>query len=265
MNQTAELASTAVNINIENMVIGVVFILIAGILSVIYGLRLEKDLAIGTLRSIVQLAAMGYLLKIIFGLNSIVFVMIIFIAMTFFAAEIIKGRVKKQKVSYFLPTLLSVQITFFLVTFIVTAFIVQVKPWWSPQYFITMGGMIAGNSMSALAISLDRFFSDLKSGRQEVEMQLCLGASSTEASKNIFRNALRAGMIPSINNMMGAGLVTIPGMMTGQILAGSDPTEAFKYQIVVMLMLVASTAIASLIVLKLIHKKCFGEGENLLI
>lgn len=265
MNETVAVASMTINITPQNMAIGVVFILLAGILSVIYGLRLEKDLFIGTLRSVFQLAAMGYLLKIIFGLNSIVFVLMIFIVMTFFAAEIIKGRVKKQKVAYFIPTLVSVQITFFLITFIVTAFIVQVKPWWSPQYFITMGGMIAGNSMSALAISLDRFFSDLKSKRQEVEMQLCLGATSTEASQSIFRNSLKAGMIPSINNMMGAGLVSIPGMMTGQILAGAAPTEAFKYQIVVMLMLVASTAIASLIVLKLIHKRCFGKGDNLLV
>lgn len=260
-----ESLTPAINISTANIAIGMFFIFLAGVLSVIYGLRLEKDIAVGTLRSVVQLTAMGYILKFIFGLDSLAVVIILFILMTFFAAEIIKGRVKKQKVSYYFPTLVSVQITFFLVTFIITAFIVEVKPWWEPRYFITIGGMIAGNSMTALAISLDRFFSDLKTKRQKVEMKLCLGATSEEASRGIFRDALRSGMIPSINNMMGAGLVSIPGMMTGQILAGNDPTEALKYQIVVMLMLVASTAITSLIVLKLINKKCFGKGGNLLV
>lgn len=255
----------AIEISIGNLAIGLVFIVFAGILSLIHGLKLEKDLIIGTIRSIAQLTAMGFLLKFIFSMNSSVFVVIMFVAMTFFAAEIIKGRVKKQSVSYFLPTLFSVQITFFVVTYIVTALIVNAKPWWTPQYFIPIGGMIAGNSMSALAISLDRLFSDLKAKRDQVEMRLCLGASPSEASKDIFKDALKAGMIPSINGMMGAGLVSIPGMMTGQILAGSDPTEAVKYQIVVMLMLVASTAIASFIVLKLVSRRCFGKGGNLLV
>ncbi len=255
----------AIEISTGNLAIGLIFIVIAGIMSVIHGLKLEKDLTIGTIRSIAQLTAMGYLLKIIFSMESAVFVIILFAVMTFFAAEIIKGRVKKQNVPYFLPTLFSVQITFFLITYIVTALIVEAKPWWTPQYFIPIGGMIAGNSMSALAISLDRLFSDFKAKRALVEMKLCLGASPAEASSEIFKDALKAGMIPSINGMMGAGLVSIPGMMTGQILAGSDPTEAVKYQIVVMLMLVASTAIASFIVLKLVGGRCFGKGGNLLV
>ena len=255
----------AIDISIANLSISFIFVFIAGVLSVVHELKLEKDLITGTIRAIVQLTAMGYLLKIIFGLKSAVLVVALFIAMTFFAAKIVKGRVKKQKVSYFMPTLMAVQINFFLITFILTEFIIQANPWWTPQYFIPLGGMIAGNSMNALSISLSNFFADLKTKRNEVEMKLCLGASAKEASRSIFRDALKTGMIPSINNMMGAGIVSIPGMMTGQILAGSDPIEAVKYQIMVMLMLTASTAIASFTVLTITLRRSFGKYGNLLV
>jgi len=125
--------------------------------------------------------------------------------------------------------------------------------------------MVIGNSMSALAISLERFFRDLRQQRDQIEMQLSLGAGYREASAEIFRNSVKAGMIPSINAMMGVGLVFIPGMMSGQILAGIDPMIAIRYQIVVMLMLVGATALSSVTIMLLIRKRCFGSGEELLL
>lgn len=96
-------------------------------------------------------------------------------------------------------------------------------------------------------------------------MMLCHGADYREATVDIFRNALRAGMIPAINSLMGVGLVFLPGMMTGQILAGADPEEAVRYQIVVMFMLVASTALSSIIVLLLVRRRCFSPAMTLLV
>jgi putative ABC transport system permease protein len=125
--------------------------------------------------------------------------------------------------------------------------------------------MIIGNSMNAIAISLDRLFSDLLRRRSEVELLICLGATGKEASVDMYRDAIKAGMIPSINAMMGVGVVFIPGMMTGQILAGSDPLVAVKYQIVVMLMLVASTALGSLLDVSLVRKRCFAADHRLII
>ena len=98
-----------------------------------------------------------------------------------------------------------------------------------------------------------------------MEARLCLGADYKEASQDMFRNAMRAGMIPSINSMRGVGIVFIPGMMTGQIPAGADPVQAIRYQIIVMVMLVGSTAIGSLLVVYLVRKLCFGSGERLLL
>jgi putative ABC transport system permease protein len=119
--------------------------------------------------------------------------------------------------------------------------------------------------MNAIAIALERLLGELKQRRPEVEMMLCLGADYQEASHDMFGNAMRAGMIPSINAMMAVGVVFIPGMMTGQIIAGADPLLAIRYQIVVMLMLVGSTTIGTLIVLWLARRMCFGAGQQLIL
>ena len=136
---------------------------------------------------------------------------------------------------------------------------------WHPQYFIPLAGMVAGNSMTALGLSLDRLLSDLKTKRDLVEMRLCLGATPVEASQDIFRDALKAGMIPSINSLAGVGIVFLPGMMTGQILSGEDPMLAIRYQIVVMFMLVASTALTVSMVLGIVRQRCFSPGQQLLL
>ena len=125
--------------------------------------------------------------------------------------------------------------------------------------------MVIGNSMNAIAIALERLLGELRKRRQVIEMMLCLGADYKEASQEMYRDAMRAGMIPSINSMMAAGVVFIPGMMTGQILAGAEPLVAIRYQIVVMIMLVGSTAIGSLVVVSLVRRLCFGSAHQLLL
>ncbi len=245
------------------LLLALLFIGAAAVTSFVYRLQLEHDLLWGTLRTFAQLFVMGYALKIIFRVGTPWLVLAIFTAMIFFAARIIRGRVKEREVSFFLPTFLSMTASCLLVSFVVTTFIVGVRPWWKPAYFIPLGGMIIGNSMNAAALSLERLFSELRKRRGEVEMMLCLGADYREASQDMVKNAMTAGMIPSINSMMGVGLVSIPGMMTGQILAGADPLVAIRYQIVVMVMLVGSTAVGSLAVILMARRLCFGPAQEL--
>lgn len=243
--------------------LSVLFIGVAGAASLLHKLGMERDLVLGTVRTFAQLLLMGYVLKLLFGWNSGLLVMAAYLVMATFSAWIVHGRVREKDVAYLVPTYVSMLVSYFLVAFMVTSLVVGTRPWWLPQYFIPLSGMVIGNSMTALAISLERFFSELRTRRDEVEMRLCLGGDYKEASHEIMRNALKAGMIPSINSMMGVGIVFIPGMMTGQILAGADPLMAVRYQIVVMLMLVGSTAMSSLIVLHLVRKRCFGPGWSL--
>ncbi len=252
-------------IDLFGLSVGLLFIAISVGTSIVYGLKLERDLLVGTLRTFVQLFLMGYLLSIVFALDMAPVVIGCVLFMTCFAAWIIRGRVKEREIPYLLPTLAFMALAYLIVTAFVSAIIVGVDPWWNPRYFVTLGGMIIGNSTTAIAIALERLFSELRNRHAEVEMKLCLGADYKEASAEIFRDSMKSGMIPTINSMMGIGIVFIPGMMTGQILGGADPTLAIRYQIVVMLMLTGSTAIGSLIAVLIARKMSFGPAHQLLV
>ncbi|WP_018124318.1 ABC transporter permease [Desulfovibrio oxyclinae] len=254
------MSTQVIDIGLWQLALCLVFVLTAGAASLWYRLGLGKDLLVGTVRAVAQLFAMGYVLKFVFALDMAGPVIGLFLIMTATAAHLVRGRVKGYAVPVAIPTFLSMFISYGLVSFLVVGVIVGAKPWWTPQYFIPLAGMIVGNSMSAIALSLERMFSELKARRQVIEMQLCLGATPYEASRGIMADAIRAGMIPSINSLMGVGLVFLPGMMTGQILAGADPLVSIRYQIVVMLMLVAATAIGSVLVTRLVFRRCFSAS-----
>ena len=122
--------------------------------------------------------------------------------------------------------------------------------------------MIIGNAMNAITIALERLFTDLRRQRKEIELWLCLGATYQEATRDIMGQAIRAGMLPSINALMTVGLVSLPGMMTGQILAGNPPEIAVRYQIIVMLMIVAAVALGSMITVYLVRRRCFTNAHQ---
>lgn len=255
----------ALNIGSVELGIAALFVLAAGAVSVWNRLQLEKDLLIGSLRCILQLVAMGYLLTVIFGMQSPWIVLSLFTIMVVFAVRIVRGNVKERQVPFVIPAFLTMLSVYAVISAIVTGIIINAQPWWRPQYFIPLAGMVVGNSMTALSLSLERLFSDLKIKRDEIEMRLCLGATAQEASQEVLRDALKAGMIPSINSLTGVGLVFLPGMMTGQILAGADPMLAIRYQIVVMFMIVASTALTVVAVLTIVRRRCFGQAQQPLL
>ena len=256
---------SVIDITYGQLLISLIFVIIVGIASVRLQLDLERDIFWGTIRTFAQLFMIGYILKYIFAIDNLYLVLFVFTGMIFFAAYTVKGRVKEKSIPYFIPTFLSMFASYMFVTIIVTAFVVQVEPWYKPQYFIPLGGMVVGNSMTAIAITLERIFADIRKGRDEIELYLCLGANHREATSQIIKEAISAGMIPSINSMMAVGIVFLPGMMTGQILAGVDPIISIKYQIVVMLMLVGSTAIGSIVVAFIARSLCFNKAEQILL
>ncbi|MBL0175105.1 MAG: iron export ABC transporter permease subunit FetB [Ignavibacteria bacterium] len=255
----------AIDISWWGLSISLVFVLLAGAASLALGLGLGKDLLWGTVRTFAQLYLMAFVLRFVFAIDQWYVVLAVFAAMIVFATYVVKGRVKERTVRVYLPTLLSMLLSYMVVTIIVVAVIVQAQPWYAPKYFIPLGGMVIGNSITAIAVAMERLLADLRKHRAEVELLLCLGATASEASAHIFRTAIRAGMTPSIMAMMGVGVVWIPGMMTGQILAGADPLVAVKYQIMVMIMLVGSTAIGSVLAVSLVRRRCFSPDHRLLI
>ena len=240
-----------------------VFVLVAGLSSLVLKLGLEKDLIWGTFRTFAQLFLIGFVLKFIFQIDNVYVILLLYTWMIFWAAQTINSRVKEKTIPILLPTFVSMVLSYMLVSIMVTSLIVQVKPWYQPRYFIPIGGMIIGNSMNAIAIALERLFSDIRRHRDQIELALCLGATYPEATQTIIRDVIKAGMIPSINAMMSVGLVFLPGMMTGQILAGAEPMTAVRYQIIVMLMLVASTTIGTIVVVYTVRRLCFTAQHQL--
>jgi putative ABC transport system permease protein len=243
--------------------LALVFVLLAAGASLWLKLGLGKDILVGTVRVFAQLFLMGYVLVYVFEWRIPWLTLVLFAGMIFFAARIVAGRVKGKGVPVFWPVFGSMLLSYMVVSIIVVGVVVQAQPWWDPRLFLPLGGMVVGNSMNAMALSLDRLFSEVRTRRDEVEMMLSLGADRSEATAEMLAASVRAGMIPSINSMMGVGVVFIPGMMTGQILAGADPVLAIKYQIVVMLMLVGSTTLGSVLAVMLARRRIFTPADQL--
>jgi putative ABC transport system permease protein len=141
--------------------------------------------------------------------------------------------------------------------------IVRVEPWYQPQYLIPLLGMLLGNTMSGVAIALDNLTRNAWDSRGRIEARLLAGATWDQAIEDIRRDALRSGLIPIVNAMGTAGLVSLPGMMTGQILAGSPPMEAAKYQLLMMFLISAGTGIGSVTAVWIGSRRLFDERERL--
>ena len=151
----------------------------------------------------------------------------------------------------------------FSITLIAVHIVINVEPWYTPQYLIPLLGMLLGITMSGIAINMDNLSQHAYLQRGAIEARLILGHGWDSAIREIRRNALRAGLIPIINAMAAAGIVSLPGMMTGQILAGSPPLEAAKYQIMIMLLIAAGTGLGSTLAVWIGSYRLFDERQRL--
>jgi putative ABC transport system permease protein len=236
------------------------FIVLTGALSLAVGARIEKDLGIATLRTYLQLLALGFVLRWVFANDGPLLVLALLGVMMLVATRIILSRAPDAPAGLFGSTALAMALTGLVVTFAVTGLVVGVRPWYHAQYVIPIAGMVIGNSMTGIALTLERVFADLDGRAQPVLALTALGATPWEASRDSVRAAVRAGLIPTINSMAAVGIVFIPGMMTGQLLAGVDPLTAAPYQIVVMLMVSAATALGSITAVVLSYRRRFDQA-----
>jgi len=253
-----EAAGGVVVIGWPQLLLATGFIVFVGILSIRLSLGITRDLAIATVRTYLQLIALGFVLRWVFGVDSPWLVVGLVVLMVLVAAQIIMKRSPDAPRGIFSSSALAMAVTGFTVTFAVTGLIVQVEPWYEPRYVIPIAGMVLGNSMTGIALALERLFADLEARSNEVLALSALGATPWEAAYPSVRDAMRAGLIPTINSMAAVGIVFIPGMMAGQILAGADPVTATSYQIVVMLMVAAATALGSVMALLLTYRRRFS-------
>lgn len=243
------------------LAMSVILVLIAGVISAALRLELLKPLLWGTVRTYLQLTLIGYALTYIFNINNLILIIVIISLMCLVASRTaVRGSPRAGRYSMLLG-FFSLWTSTFLVGTIVMVLIISPEPWYSARIAIPIFGMILGNSMNGIALSLERLFSEVKSKISEIEALLSFGASPWESVRDCVKEALRAGMTPTINSLMVVGLVSLPGMMTGQILAGADPQQAVRYQIVVMLMIAAAVAIGCLMLVLLYYKKLFTKED----
>lgn len=158
---------------------------------------------------------------------------------------------------------LSMFVSSFSITLIALNVIVNVDPWYTPQYAIPMLGMMLGNTMNGISLGQDRLNQSAWQQRAVIEARLMLGWTWSRAISDIRQDSIRTGLMPIINAMAAAGIVSLPGMMTGQILAGSPPMEAVKYQILIMFLITAGTGFGTFVAVWFGSRHLFDERERL--
>lgn len=246
-------------LSISSLIIASSLVLISLFFSYYQKLNLEKETIIGVIRAIVQLTIVGYLLNFIFGLKNPFFTTLLLLFMTINASFNASKRGKGIK-NGFLISFIAIGIGAFITLFILVAS-GAIK--YEPYQIIPIGGMIISNAMVAIGLCYKQLLSNFKNKREEVETKLALGADILPSSIEIIRDSIKTGMLPTIDSMKTLGIVSLPGMMTGLILAGTSPIEAIKFQIMVTFMLLSTTSIASFLACYLAYKGFFNERKQL--
>ena len=228
-------------------------------------LGVERSLLIAAARTVIQLLLVGLVLETLFAHATLYWVALMGVVMLLVAGREVMARQKRRFAGFWgfgLGTL-AMFLSSFSVAVLALAALVQPEPWYQPQYAIPLLGMLLGNTMNGIALSVDRLTDGAWQQRDVIEAQLALGHTWSEAVEGIRRDATRSGMIPMINAMAAAGIVSLPGMMTGQILAGAPPMEAVKYQILIMFLITVGTGLGTLAAVWLASRRLFDERERL--
>ena len=223
------------------------------------GLGMEKDIFISAIRAFFQLFFTGYVLQFIFGANNPYLTIGILVIMTLIAGKDASKRGQGLPKVFFIVTAsialgeiitLGILLIIKVITFV-------------PNEAIPLSGMILGNSMVAASVALDRLKGSMVQRKAEIEALLALGASPRQAVTNVLKETLRTAIIPTVDRLKTMGIVSLPGMMSGLILAGQDPTQAVKYQIVVMFMLTLTVTVTTVAIALLAYQGYFTKYQGL--
>lgn len=253
-----------VDISLLQLITAYIFVIILLFIVRLKRIDREKEIVIASIRMTLQLVLIGYVLVYIFENPSPWLTIIVIAIMETFAIFNIFKRVKRD-----IPNKLKGMIALAMTAGTFTSIlyflfiVVRIEPWFKPQYFIPLSGMLIGNSMTGISLGVDRLIDGFHSRKDEVETALMLGANSRKAAKRIVNNAFDSAIMPTINSMMGMGIVFLPGMMTGQILSGTSPLTSIKYQIAIMLGIMGSVSLTVIIFLQLGYRTFFNDREQL--
>ena len=222
-----------------------------------------RDIFWSGLRMFVQLMIVGYLLHLVFALESALPVLLILMVMTGFAVQTIGARVETKMPNFYRVVGAAILFGCGGMTFFFCTLVIGLEPWYDPRYLIPLAGMVIGNSMTGASLAAERLAAEFRERREEIETALCLGSSVKLAAEPAVSSAFRAALIPSVNAMAAMGLVFLPGMMTGQILSGTEPLIAVKYQIAIMCVITGSVALTTFMILRFGYRSYFTSYQSL--
>ncbi|HEV2997872.1 MAG TPA: iron export ABC transporter permease subunit FetB [Solirubrobacteraceae bacterium] len=251
--------TSAIHVSLGQVAATLALVAIAVAVSLRERLALEREIGVAVLRSAVQLTAMGYVIKLIFSENSLLFVVALLGLMALFGALTARGRARRVPRAF--PALLIALVLAGAGTLglVLALGIFQAQA----RYLVPVGGMVIGNAMTAAAVALNRLGDEVAEGRGQIEATLALGATATEAIRPVLRRSLRSGMIPLIDSTKTTGLIFFPGTMVGMLLAGAAPVDAVRLQLILLYVLLGSVSIAALTAVMLAYRSFFTAAHQL--
>ena len=227
-------------------------------------LKLESQLIIASIRSLIQLLFIGYVLEFIFAVENPFIVIIMILIMITIASVTARNRISKKIKGLFTTVWMALVLSSLITVGYSLILIIQPSQWYDPQYLIPLVGMVLGNTLNGASLSGERLASLIKNNRQEVETHLCLGATPKEAIAKYQTEAIRIGLIPILNSMIIVGMVSLPGMFTGQVLAGNNPLDAASYQILILFMIALSNLICTFLITEGVYQHFFNKDAQLI-
>lgn len=235
------------------------FVVLSLGLSLWLKLGVGKDLLIATVRAIIQLLLVGYLLRFVFHVGNVFLILAMIGLMIWVATMNARGRAKDiPRVGWIIAAGL-------VVSEVVTMGLLlgmHVVPF-QPKYVIPISGLVIGNSMVACGVLLNRLHHQVRNSKSEIDAVLALGGTPKQAMFPHVKQSIRAGLIPTIDSTKTTGLVQLPGMMTGQIIAGADPVQAVRYQLMILFCVLACSALSSIVVGFLTYPRLFTRHQQL--
>jgi len=231
----------------SDVVISLVLVGALAAVAVAARLGLVRDVIIGTVRTFVQLLLIGYILKVVFDLSQWYWTLAMLAVMVGVATRTAAARDEGGAPGRYRIAGMAITAGVVVTMLTVVGIVIRIRPWYTPEIVVPIAGMVIAATMNAVALTTTRFRSEMKQRRTTIDAALALGATATRASRPPMREAMRAALIPTINSLMIVGLVQLPGMMSGQIIAGVLSVQAVRYQIVVMYMIACGAGVGSLV------------------
>ncbi len=254
-----------IDLSIGQMAWAYVFALLVLVLIRYRGINREREILVSCLRMTLQLILVGYILVYILDNPNPIITVGIIVVMEIFAIYTVFNRFSGQlspRLQQVVVLAMSVGTLSCIFYFLLV--VVRMSPWYNPQYFVPIGGMIIGNSMTGISLGIKSLLDGMSMQRNLVEEALILGATPQTATGSIVNSSFDAAIMPTINSMLGMGIVFLPGMMTGQILSGTSPTTAITYQIAIMLCILGAVAISVMLMLHLGSRTFFNQESQLI-